>query len=366
MKYYSRFSEVCLTPNTVDTSLLSQRNTELQSLIDKNFNLKEVTKLAKEMHSLILPLRNFIFYTYTNDIFEKLYPVRFVLSSEEFCQVQDFIFSYMNKKGISEVVYHLDSSYSSIFEICPKEHITPNYHDSVNKYYALALASENSNFSNPNLFVDAVTLPEYAIFHSYSTGMKPFHDFVKFAKHTIVFNYFKRFLFDSHMPKNSIEPLILLADFLPLSENENPRLNELDLFVKFMEKEHWSTLLAFKNNPNFQKFLENIFFFKNPRKNSSSMFYSPTTEHVHLVNYSNLETINNKNIDLNVFFDETTPYPDFMTFILKTIEKRLVGKEFILDKEGHEHLLTLLKTQSYFNMLKKYPEKGIISKSTKI
>lgn len=366
MKYYSRFSEVSLTPNTANTSIMSQRNTELQSLIDKNFNLKEVTVLAKEMHSLILPLRNFIFYTYTNEIFEKLYPVRFVLSSEEFCQVQDFIFSYINKKGMSEVVYHLNSSYSSIFDTCPKEHITPNYHDSVSKYYSLALASENSDFSNPQPFVDAVTLPEYAIFHSYSTGMKPFHDFVKFAKHTIVFNYFKCFLFNPHMSQSSIQPLILLADFLPLAENENPRLNEFDLFVKFMEKEHWTTLLAFKNESRFQTFLENIFFFKQPRKNSSSMFYSPTTEHVHLVQYSNLETINNKNINLNVFFDETTTYPDFMTFILKTIEKRLEGTGLTLDNEGHEHLLTLLKTQSYFNLLKKYPEKGILSKSTKI
>lgn len=365
MKYYSDKLHFTLSSDSSNTSESAQKFSEIKSLIKKNFNLKEIAPLSKELHNLSLKLKNFIFYTYTIDIFEDLYPTRFALSSDDFCQLQEFIFSYINQKGTSELVYHLDSSYENIFEICPKENITDNYKKSVEKYYLLAKSSESSDFSNHDIFIEAVQLPEYAIFHSYSTGMKPFHDFVKFAKHSIIFNYFKYFLHHPNMPQNTIQSLVSLSEFLPLSDN--PRLNEFDLFIKFMEKEHWTQLLAFKNEPRFQIFLEQICFFKNPRKNSSSsIFRMPNQEHVHLVNYSNLETINKKNIDLNVFFDEITPYPDFTTFVFKTIEKRLDGKELTLDQEGHDYLLTLLKTQSYFRLLNKYPEKGLSSKTTKI
>lgn len=361
MKYYTSPNYLSHYSSTTENSVSSYTN--LVEKLKDNYNLSDVVSFSQQIYALIKDVKNKLFYTYTNEILDKLYISRFVLPQQQFCEIQEFLFSNPQGKGGHPIVPHIDT----FFENIDKNHLQP--FSEVDKnilelYYMGAKLSEKSEFSLNTINLLDLNIPQSS--YSYSRDTTYFYDFINFAKHTIAFNYFKDFL----LFPNKVNPEFLFKTFsyINLKNNSNPRLNELWSFAKLMEQEHYDILAQAKNNSIGLCFIEKSLFFSNPRPNSKGPFYNPTYDEnvVHTINYDVFDTLNQKSINLNIFFNKSTQHNQFSSFVLDSIEQQLKNTLYTYDKEGYEHLLSLLKIQDYFYLNDKLSAKNFKEKTTKI
>lgn len=366
MKYYKRSVNDNHFENFSISDLSSQFSTT-QKTIENSLDYYEIDTLSQELIKLFPNLQRHLYFTYVQDTFEKIYKVRFCLLEEEFCQLQEFLFAYNNNKGSSPVVPHLDTFYHSISNNFFKEesfNISEDDKSSLVYFYRLAKNSENHNFfTSP--FQEAHNI--YNDYKDYlSSPIKELVDFILFSKHLFSLNFFKYFLHSPEMMDKDNFPLILkLVDTIKLVDNENPRINEINVFSKLMEQKHWIYLSKLKNEGNYLPFLEKIFFYHPGLLNSQGFLSSPVKK-IHFLKYDVLTCINNKKIDLNCLFDSTTTFPNFSSFVSHYINEKIKNSQYAHDEEGLEVLKELLKTQSYFYLNNKLYPKGLLDKITKI
>lgn len=368
MKYYNSYDSIfSVTVEEADHSTLNTLFSERHNALKNNFNYDEISSLAKDLHASSLKLKNVVFFTNPTEAFEHLYPVRFVLTEQEFCEFQEYLFIYSRRKGISEIVPHLESFLNHIFEESEGMKIPEAYKIAVYKHFKLANDSETEDFFNNPDNIGFIKEKDYKILHDYTDKMQPFFEFIQFAKHVVSVNYFKLFLKNPEFVQSSELFSYFLKDF-NLNENTNPRISEFTLLVKLMEQQHWDHLAKFKHEDGFYDLLESLFFFPIPRPNSQSMIPS-SLKNVHLFHYTLLEEINNKNIDLDCLFSKNHPLNSFESFVFKTSDKILnlhVKQSFVHDPDGLEHLRVLLKNQNYLHLNNKFTPKGILIKNIKI
>lgn len=369
MKYYSE-------PLTYSQSVSNSQDTTIDynNVVEKlknNYILSDVKHLSQQLHPLTQQLKNILFYRYTNEIFENVYTSRFVLPQQQFCEIQHFIFNNPQGKGGNPLVFHLDSYFKDSVDCYQQFSKINNISDyllsNIENYYTLAKQSEDSIFSQKQ--IDLLALNEKIIFRDFCHNTPQLIEFISFAKHTIAFNIFKDFLL--YPEKVNPDYLLKVLPFVSLKNNDIPILDELCLFSKLMEQEHWEKISSFPQANNVEQFLEKIFFFSQPRVNSKPTFYysnqTPYNDKIiHLFNYDILDTINQKNINLNVLFNYQTQYRNFSTFVLSNIENQLKNTDLIYDEEGYQHLLTLLKVQDYLYLNDKFPKKNISENHIKI
>ena len=126
----------------------------------------------------------------------------------------------------------------------------------------MAKKSYDSNFFllGNNTTLSILDSPDHEIFASYSTGAKPIHDFIAFAQHATTFNYFKTFLEypEKIINNHALPPIIQFIHQLPFADHDNPRIQDLEVFTKLMNQEHWNALSTYKEHPLFLDFLNHF------------------------------------------------------------------------------------------------------------
>lgn len=366
MKYYKRLVNDNHFENVPLSDLSSQFSTT-QKNIENSLDYYEIDTLSQELIQLFPNLQRHLYFTYVQDTFEKIYKIRFFLLEEEFCQLQEFLFAYNNNKGGSPVIPHLDTFYQSICNHFFKNenfNISEDDKSSLVYFYSLAKNSENHNFfKSPFQEIHNICNDHK---HDLCSPIKELTDFIIFSKHLFSLNFFKYFLHSPEMIDKHNFPLILkLVNTIKLVDNENPRINEINVFSKLMEQKHWIYLSKLKNESDYLPFLEKIFFY-NPGLLNSQGYLSSPVKKIHFLNYDVLTCINDKKIDLNCLFDSTTKFPNFSSFVFHYINEKIKNSQYAHDEEGLEFLKELLKTQSYFYLNKKLYPKGLLEQKTKI
>lgn len=361
MKYYKKpFEKIVEEENY---SFINQKFSELQKQITDTNDFYFIKQLAPDIWSASEVLKHHILFTHPNDIFEHLYKTRFCLNELQFCQLQDFLFSFANSSGNSTgpVVPYVENYFFDIFDNVKQ--LPHTYANIFYEYFELTKKSQDSYFFFENSGSDLSILkkPDYEIFPSFSIEMQSSHDFIKFAQHFIVFNYFKTFLNSPEevSSQQNLPPFFHFVQHLLLKDNTNPRIMETTVFAKLMNQEHWNCLASYPQDDLFINFLDILFFYDQGRANSTNPFnYScPSNKMLHFVKYDVLQNIHDKNIDLTCLFNTKSKFKSFHDFFSYILEKKHIEPGYSLDQEGLQHAHSLLKKQEYFQMHNQFSDR---------